>query len=308
MIVDRIVAFDCNRKRTSSSSTTTNNIRRNATSIKYNNIHSSSVESTTGNKLNISVIVPSSSSSSKKRPRNSMTTSASSIDTTNETSNDSLPNIHPSEYARKAFQENGFKDLDAISRAADARFLPPTAAMLDAYNTEIVAEVRQNNLERAKRLYADGRFPHGCNACNRFGESILHIACRRGHLEMVKFLVGQVGLSIASIRDDYHRTPLHDAFWTSTANPEVVDYLLQQPHVIELLLCKDKRGFSPLDYSRGEDRSKWLKFLSERKDILRPQCSDRESLADLIEAVDTQVSKDEDDSYMSPSKRQRIIG
>lgn len=309
MILDRIAAIDCNRKRTSSSSTTTYNIRRSATNTKYNNIHSSAVESTTtGNNFNISVIVSSASSSSKKRPRKSMTTSASSIDATNEESNDSLPNIHPSEYARKAFQENGFKDLDAISRAADARFLPPTAAMLDAYNTEIVAEVRQNNLERAKRLYADGRFPHGCNACNRFGESILHIACRRGHLEMVKFLVGEVGLSISSIRDDYHRTPLHDAFWTSTANPEVVDYLLQQPHVIELLLCKDKRGFSPLDYSRGEDRSKWLKFLSERKGILRPQCSDRESLADLIENVYTQLSKNEDDSYMSPSKRQRIIG
>lgn len=288
MISARIVSLDCNWARSSSSSTATNNIRRNATSTKYTK------STTTGNNLNISV-----TSSKKKRSRKSMTASASSIDTTN---------IHPSEYARKAFQENGFKDLEAISRAADARFLPPTAAMLDAYNTEIVAEVRQNNLEMAKKLYADGRFPHGCNACNRFGESILHIACRRGHLEMVKFLVGEVGLSIASIRDDYHRTPLHDAFWTSTANPDVVDYLLEQPHVIELLLCKDKRGFSPLDYSRGEDRSKWLKFLSERKDILRPQCSDRESLEDLIENVYTQISKEEDESYMSPSKRQRVIG
>ena len=122
---------------------------------------------------------------------------------------------------------------------------------------------------------------------------------------MVKFLVGDVGLSCTSIRDDYHRTPLHDAFWTATANPEVVDYLLKQPYAVELLLCKDKRGFSPLDYSRGEDRDRWLRFLHERRDTLRPQFSDRESLADLIENVDESVCEE---NFSSPPKRLKIMG
>lgn len=178
--------------------------------------------------------------------------------------------------------------------------------MLEAYNTSIVQEVRNNNLAGVKKLYKEGDFKYGCNACNRFGESILHIACRRGHLEMVKFLVGEAGLSCAEIRDDYHRTPLHDAFWTSTASPDVVDYLLQQPYVTELLLAKDKRGFTPLDYSRGEDRKKWFRFLWERRDLLKPAPTARGSLSDLIHDVDT-ISKD-DYTPTSPTKRQRIVG
>jgi len=178
--------------------------------------------------------------------------------------------------------------------------------MLEAYNTPIVQEVRNNNLEGVKKLYEDGQFKYGVNACNRFGESILHIACRRGHLDMVKFLIGEAGLSCAEIRDDYHRTPLHDAFWTSTASPDVVEYLLEQPYVMDLLMAKDKRGFTPLDYSRGEDRGKWLRFLWERKDRLKPSPLARGAFADLIEDVDT-IYK-EDFISTSPPKRQRIVG
>ncbi|OEU06641.1 ankyrin [Fragilariopsis cylindrus CCMP1102] len=142
--------------------------------------------------------------------------------------------------------------------------------------------VRTNNVRKARELYNNtnnnktgstgtgSTFLHGCNACNRFGESILHIACRRGHLEMVKFLIDEVGLRIDTIRDDYHRTPLHDAFWTPVASYDVVDFLLQQPNVVQLLLLKDVRGYTPLDYARSEDRGKWLRFLWERKAILRP--------------------------------------
>ena len=215
-----------------------------------------------------------------------------------------MSKIHPSEYARAAFKANGFGDPAAIAKDSEARFLPPTAAMLEAYNTSIVQEVRNNNLEGVKELYNDGIFQYGVNACNRFGESILHISCRRGHLEMVKFLVDEAGLNCAQIRDDYNRTPLHDAFWTSSASPDVIDYLLEQPYVTELLVAKDKRGFTPLDYSRGEDRGKWLRFLWERRHRLKPATMARGSLNDLIEHVDSI----KEDDCTSPAKRQRIVG
>lgn len=227
------------------------------------------------NLLNIRAIV--SSSASKKRPRTQEP--VASFD----------KNQTPSDYARSVFQSNGFYDLDGITKACESRFLPVTTAMTEAYQTEILDAVRAEDLEKAKRLYREEKFQHGCNACNRFGESILHIACRRGNLEMVRFLVEEVGLSIVTIRDDYHRTPLHDAFWTSKASYEVVEYLLNQPRVTELLLCKDKRGFTPLDYTRGEDRSKWLTFMWERRATLRPYEQDC-------------LAKEE-----SPRKRVRII-
>merc|ERR1711935_558380 len=249
----------------------------------------------------------SSISISKKRPRTSLATA------------NILRNIHPSDYARAAFKANGFGDFASIVEESEARFLPPTAAMLAAYGTEILNAVRNNNLERAKELFAEGAFQHGCNACNRFGESILHIACRRGHLGMVKFLIDEVGLSCTTIRDDYHRTPLHDAFWTSKASPETVEFLLQQPHVTGLLLCKDKRGFTPLDYSRGEDRGRWLRFLWERRADLRPtkevveDCSERLIITastdnNVISLADYAKEEACKDFYETAPKRQRIVG
>mmetsp|Transcript_18845 Transcript_18845/g.52640 ORF Transcript_18845/g.52640 Transcript_18845/m.52640 type:complete len:258 (-) Transcript_18845:94-867(-) len=212
--------------------------------------------SSSPNHLNISALV--SAASSKKRPRREEPVAVFD------------KNQSPSDYTRLAFLANGLKDFESITKDCESRFLPITTAMLEAYHTEILTAVRSNDLEKAQQLYREGQFQHGTNACNRFGESILHIACRRGNLGMVRFLVEEVGLSIITIRDDYHRTPLHDAFWTSKASYEVVEYLLNQPYVTELLLCKDKRGFTPLDYSRVEDRSKWLTFMWERRATLRP--------------------------------------
>lgn len=180
-----------------------------------------------------------------------------------------LRTLHPTDYAIAAFKANGFKDIDTITKQSLTRFIKePTQEMLDAYGTEILMAVRTNNLSKARQLYKEGKF--NCNACNRFGESILHIACRRGNFEMVQFLIDDVGLKVDEIRDDYHRTPLHDAFWTTTASYDVVDLLLKQPHVPELLLLKDIRGYTPLDYARSEHRGNWLRFLWERRSILRP--------------------------------------
>lgn len=246
--------------------------------------------------INISALTSSSSSSSSSKKRARTTTSASSSASSSSLSSahssssnfsklsddtiELLRNIHPSEYAKAAFTANGFDESnqESIAKQCETRFIEaPTSEMLEAYGTEIVMAVRNNDLAQAKALFYDtspeSKFNKGCNACNRFGESILHIACRRGHLDMVQFLVQDVGLSIINIRDDYHRTPLHDAFWTSKASYDVVDFLLNQPNVTELLLCKDRRGYTPLDYSRGEDRGKWLRFLWERKAQLRPSPS-----------------------------------
>ena len=188
-----------------------------------------------------------------------------------------LRTIHPTDYTKAAFKANGCKDLDAITTQCIKRFQStPTPQQLEAYSTDILIAVRSNNVEKARQLYADGSY-NGTNACNKFQESILHIACRRGSLPMVQFLINEVGLKVNEIRDDYHRTPLHDAFWTTSASPDVIDFLLQQSNVVELLLLKDVRGYTPLDYARSEHRSKWLHFLWQRKHILRSSTEDNDS-------------------------------
>lgn len=230
--------------------------------------------STTGTgSTRLGITVPS-SSSIKKRPRNHAASQPSSClagaDDLNSQAviNEVLRNIHPREYAESVFRQNGSEDFESIMKACKERIKAPTPEMLEAYVGDIVIAIRNNDLQKARLLYEEGKFG-GVNACNRFGESILHIACRRGHIDMVEFLVLDVGLSISEIRDDYHRTPLHDAFWTPTASYDVVDFLLKQPYVPDLLLCKDRRGFTPLDYTRAEDRGRWVQFLWERKTLLR---------------------------------------
>jgi len=120
--------------------------------------------------------------------------------------------------------------------------------------------------------------PHATffRCCNQFGESLLHLACRRGRTDMVKFLLEEsrttATTSLISARqmlafhDDYHKTPFHDACWTPTPQFALIDLLLRVAP--EQVLQQDIRGHTPLDYVRREDYPQWLKFLWERKALL----------------------------------------
>jgi hypothetical protein len=176
-----------------------------------------------------------------------------------------LVQINPTAYIEAAFRANGH-DVDMIQQKAAAQFSAPTSEMTDAYQHDIVSAFRSNDMETIQQLHANGKLT--VNACNRFGESVLHIACRRGNAKLVRFLIETVGMDAKTIRDDYHRTVLHDACWTNQAASEVVDVLLE--HCPEHALLKDVRGFTPFDYTRSQDHGKWLRFLWERKARLNP--------------------------------------
>jgi ankyrin repeat protein len=123
--------------------------------------------------------------------------------------------------------------------------------------------VRDNDLEKLKELYASGVT---LESCNRFGESLLHIACRRGNTRMVKFLVEEVKVSV-HIADDMNRIPLHDACWASVPNFEIVELLLREAP--EHALCPDKRGHTPFDYTRQPAWKEWVRFLSEHGSLFQ---------------------------------------
>jgi ankyrin repeat protein len=223
--------------------------------------------------------------------------------------------ISLTDFVRIAFRENNGlikHDVDleqSIVERCQKRITAPTQDMLESYGIPgLVNAIRENDLVQAKQLYEDKILT--CNACNRFGESILHMACRRGHLEMVDFLINTVGLSIINIKDDYHRTPLHDAFWSSSVQKyDIVDMLLSHsPEVVELLFCKDKRGFTPLDYARKQDYSKWYQLLQDRKSSLRSSSISsttitREEVRDLVD-IPTEQQQQQQQTLIS-NKRQR---
>ena len=124
---------------------------------------------------------------------------------------------------------------------------------------ELVDAVRLCNLEELKRLKARGV---NMNACNKFSESILHMASRRSNYETVNFILengGDIG-----IVDDYGRTPLHDACWRNDVSFDVITALLNKN--LDMLRTADVRGACPLSYVREEFWMHWCAYFFNQKD------------------------------------------
>jgi hypothetical protein len=176
------------------------------------------------------------------------------------------PTLAPTKKAADAGSPKLF--LQSISQLCKAPFKPdifskPTEAQLAGYDIHVVSAIRTSNLDKLKELHQAGKT---MNACNQFGESLIHMACRRGDVNIVKFMLSCKDVKV-NVRDDYGRTPLHDACWTSTPNFDVMELLLE---VIapELLLAEDVRGHTPFCYARREHWAEWVEFLDKHKDML----------------------------------------
>jgi hypothetical protein len=173
--------------------------------------------------------------------------------------------IRPSDYALAAFRANGVDIQEARAKITE-QFIVPSEEMIKAYTSEVLEAVRNNDLGQLKKMHKESKLV--VNACNKFGDSLLHLACRRSHTEIAEFLIKDLKVNV-NIRDDYHRTPLHDAAWTAEPNFELVSLLIKEAP--EHLLMEDVRGSTPFDYVREHDWGLWLRFLWERKAMLRPK-------------------------------------
>jgi hypothetical protein len=139
-----------------------------------------------------------------------------------------------------------------------------------SYHAVAVNAVRAKDVESLRQLLLEGD-EEGSSALltkcrSKFGDSLLHMACRWGHLEVVQFLLEQ-GMPTRLV-DDIGRTPLHDACWTSVPQFSIVERLIQEAP--ELLLVQDHRGHTPLQFIRPEHASQWNSFLHQHQQLLRP--------------------------------------
>lgn len=130
------------------------------------------------------------------------------------------------------------------------------------YYPEVVVAARQNNASELRKLREAG---NSLSTSNRFGESLLHIACRRGFVETVKVLLEDPSLAIRQ-SDDCGRTPLHDLCWNPTPQLEICQLLLEREP--SLLFLKDKRQFTPFEYAREEHWKVWKNFILDNKSLL----------------------------------------
>lgn len=165
----------------------------------------------------------------------------------------------PHEWLMEVFTQRGYCTKSFCSLDT-SYYVKPTAAQQASYGIKLVQLCRTNNLEECKKLMECGL---SYNPCNRFGESIIHMACRRGNAELVKFLLDR-GCDVQTC-DDFGRTPLHDACWTNEPNFTLVEMLLGKD--LRLLNITDCRGATPLAYVKRENWNKWKQFFASKVEI-----------------------------------------
>jgi Ankyrin repeats (3 copies) len=173
-----------------------------------------------------------------------------------------IQNQSAQEASGHAATSNPTKPFDHLSRLLETKldqvpfdglgdyFLKATPAHIAAWDGELLRAIRNGDLAQLKTMHQAGS---ALQASNKFGESILHVCVRRGNPAMLRYLLHEGQVS-PKVHCEYGRTPLHDALWTFSNEPnslQMIALLLKQ--CPEMLLVSDKRGFTPLDYvPRGQ--------------------------------------------------------
>ena len=147
-----------------------------------------------------------------------------------------------------------FPGLQSIYRRS------PTPKEIEDYDNELVCTIRNSDLPKLKSLHQEQN--RSLTACNKFCESIVHMACRRAEFDIVDYLVEHMGEQFGV--DDYGRTPLHDACWRSEPRFDIVTLLLDKN--LDLLRVQDIRGANPLNYVRKEHWMQWCAYLFHQKE------------------------------------------
>lgn len=163
-------------------------------------------------------------------------------------------------------QQTPFSLLKSFIGSADPKnieFRQHSEKDTSSYDVEAVKVIRSQNIDRLKEMHSEGR---SMNACNQFGESLVHMVCRRADVKILKFMIEDAKVSFA-IRDDFGRNPFHDACWTPTPNFAMMDMLIEAADTC-LLLAEDVRGNTPFDYARREHYGIWISYLENNKDAI----------------------------------------
>jgi ankyrin repeat protein len=180
---------------------------------------------------------------------------------------------HPQAFLENLLKERGYcnEDIQRIRTLDTAYYHKPTPLQLASYEHHLVSLIKSKNVTEFKKLVTCGISP---NACNAFGESIVHMVCRRNDEEMLNILL-QAGADL-QVSDDYGRTPLHDAFWAGEPATDIVHTILSRdPH---MLFLADARGTLPTGYIKRDHYETWNEFWRTHVDQYFPLPSSNELL------------------------------
>jgi ankyrin repeat protein len=96
------------------------------------------------------------------------------------------------------------------------------------------------------------------NACNKFGESLLHRVCKFGQDKLLQVFL-ECGADI-QISDGTGRTPMHEVCRRPRPSFRTFELLLQQD--ARLIHMQDSAGATPLSFIRADQYDAWIAFLA----------------------------------------------
>ena len=134
-----------------------------------------------------------------------------------------------------------------------------TQMQMEYYDRDAIEAIHNRDIETLRVWHAKGR---PLQTSSPFGDTLLHIACRRGYLDVVTFLVKEASVSLW-VQDEQGRTPLHVGCHSSEPWFDLVDFIVQQDP--DLLFVADARGSMPLDYAPRESWADWIAFLNKKE-------------------------------------------
>jgi len=179
----------------------------------------------------------------------------------------SLPDRLSTQHVEESNPESLLKGpIYSFSDLLDNFFQAPTDEEIAAYDFTSTNAIRNQDMAALRQFHKEGR-PLKCS--NKFGESLLHMACRKNMVEVTTFLVQEAQVPL-QVCDDYGKSPLTDACWAHETNFELIDLILGA--CPDLLYIQDKRGFTPLAYLKQEKWAAWNVYLqSKSPEFLKPK-------------------------------------
>ena len=118
----------------------------------------------------------------------------------------SEPTVDPQHFFETMMMSRGYM-VTSYPSIRSAYYNRPTLLQQASYDLFLVEVAKSGKTEKLKDMINAGL---STNPSNNFGESLLHMICRRGWAEVLTFLVHELHVDV-QIADDHGRTPMHDA-------------------------------------------------------------------------------------------------
>ena len=184
-----------------------------------------------------------------------------------------FPQTNSQDFLDEKLEQNAYLTFSFDTKAT-AYHNEPTQHQLSSYGSRMIQAVKGYEVANFRRMVNAGLSP---NACNAHGESLCHMVCRRGNMDLFRILLDANVDLLQS--DDYGRTVLHDCCWASSPSFEIARILVTTDPT--LLCLRDARGALPLSYVSKSNWGGWNKFIEHVVDEIFP--IDRQNKDDIPE-------------------------